>query len=553
MSGPISAPAPPTPLRHGVVVVHGQGSHEPGEFLASVVNPIANVLEEAGGTVDRGFSIVDGKARARLVVTPPASAGTATEEFEFAEGYWANSFLPPSADEVARWILKRGPREMVAMRRDWVGNPANDLWEPGDLAREPGKHPRSPGDDVKSPAVERHLAAKNLVRAVHGQPEPEPTYRAPWLVRWAYRLQLSLVLALLPLLRAFTWVFARFIYLLYLLGGTKGTGLFSYIRKAAEFVAKLNPFLRDTLGDTERFIEGGVWAVAMRAPVEDAIIAFYADPTIADITVIAHSAGCAVTYESLGLGGRVGDAAAAATPRPKRLTLVTLGSAINRDFGFAAESKASRHARRLAGTPLDDRITGVPPDRWGDVVPAETLEEMTRLRSHFYWVDIHARMDFVPAGPLRAGAIQMARVDPCQLKLRRVINDDDLLDDHFAYFTNTDIVVPRLIRAIYGGEYPWQGRTSAETAAITRDRLAHRTLRVLSLDLVRLGLVVAVAVVSVLLAKWGGFQEGVSLVFTAGTDKDLSGAVTLPATFAFVATAFRPVYGFVREWWFGSL
>ncbi len=538
MSGPAATPVPFAPLRHGVVVVHGQGSHEPGEFLATVVNPIANELENAGGTVRRDFAVAGGKARARLVVTPPPSAGTHTEEFEFAEGYWAKSFLPPSSDEVARWILKRGPREITAMVRGWGGDPANDDPEPADLAR--------------SPAVERQQAAEHLVCVVAGRPEPGPAYQAEWTTRWLYRVQLWAVRVLLQfVVYPLTWLFARFIYLLYRLGGTKGKGFFSFFTKAGELLAKLNPFLRDTLGDTQRFIEDGLWSVAMRAPVEDAIIAFYADPAIADITVIAHSAGCAVTYDSLALDRRVAEAAGA-LPSPKRLTLVTLGSAINRNYGFSGDSGTSPYAQRLATTPLDYRITGVPPDRWGDLVPAETLEEMTRLRSCFYWVDLHARMDYVPAGPLRAGAIQVARVDPCQLKLRRVINEDDLLDDHFAYFANTDIVIPRLVRAIYGGEYPWQGRNRTETVAITPDRIAHRTRMVLSLDLVRTGLAAAVVGVFTLMAMSDGVQDGVSRVVSAWQTDDLGNAITLPATLAFLLSAARPIYGAVRDWRFGS-
>ncbi len=537
MSDP--APAPLAPLRHGVVVVHGQGSHEPGEFLASVVNPIANELENAGGTVQRDFAVVDGKARARLVVTPPPSAGTHTEEFEFAEAYWAKSFLPPSSDEVARWILKRGPREITAMVRGWVGDPANDDPEPAGLAR--------------SPAVERKQAAEHLLCVVNRRPEPGPAYQASRAVRWLYRAQLLAVLAVLVVVvYPLTRLFAFLIYLLYRLGGTKGKGFFSFFTKAGEILAKLNPFLRDTLGDTQRFIEDGLWSVAMRAPVEDAIVAFYADPDIADITVIAHSEGCAVTYDSLALDRRVAEAAGK-LPSPKRLTLVTLGSAINRNYGFSGDSGTSPYAQRLATTPLDHRITGVPPDRWGDLVPAETLEEMNRLRSCFYWLDIHARMDYVPAGRVRAGAIQVARVDPCQLKVRRVINEDDLLDDHFAYFSNTDIVVPRLVRAIYGGEYPWQGANRRETVAITPDRLAHRTRMVLWLDLLRSGLVAAVVALFTLLAMSEGTQEGVSLIVSAWQRDDLGNAVTLPVTFAFLVSAARPLYGAFRDWRFGSL
>ena len=217
--------------------------------------------------------------------------------------------------------------------------------------------------------------------------------------------------------------------------------------------------------------------------VEAPLVAFYADPEIADITIIAHSAGCGVSYDVLAEGGVV---AAAAAKSPKRLTLVTCGSAMNRLFWLSKESDTSPFTRRLSREPLDPAITGVGSS------PASSEDAQKALQARFYWLDIYARMDLVPAGPPVAEVVAMAHIDPCQLKRRPVINEDDLLRDHFGYFRNNDLVAPRLIRAIYGGDYPWTGTTRFNSTQVTQDRIRHRTRGVALLQLLRFVLIAGI-------------------------------------------------------------
>lgn len=528
--------APSSPVRHGVVVVHGQGSQVAGDFLASVVNPIADELENAGATVIRHFTLGEPRARATLDVTHPPAGANQRHIFVFDEAYWADALVPPNATQVALWILKRGPRRIAGMVRNWLKDPANDAPEP-----------RPP---VASPALDRFAAMSRLARGLTGVSEPDPVeVPAPAILKLLYRVQLLFVAAVLFLVRVLTVPFAILIYVLYRLGGTRGEGPFKWVTKAAEALASLNPFFRDVLGDTYTFIEDGLWSSAMRARVEAPVAAFYADPAVADITVIAHSEGCAVTYDALAEGNAVG-AAAGLVEGGKRLSLVTLGSAINRNFEFAEDAKRSPYAGRLAHTPLDHRITGTPPAPV-PFQPTGDWAEVQRLRRRFYWVDLYARMDYVPAGGLVEGALRNSRVDPCQLKLRQVINEDALVNDHGAYFRNTDLVVPRLVRAMYGGEYPWPGATRRQSPALTHDRVHHRTGIVLRLDLVRLLVLTIVAAVFAMLFWWGGFQDGVlvgaSWATSAGGDTEVTNKLTVPIVSAFILLAARPLYGALRD------
>jgi hypothetical protein len=92
------------------------------------------------------------------------------------------------------------------------------------------------------------------------------------------------------------------------------------------------------------------------------------------------------------------------------------------------------------------------------------------LGNKFFWLDIYARRDPVPAGDLDDDIIVQAEVDPeWQVKRRKVINTDNIMFDHTSYWANKDTVMPRIARAINSGtEYPWP------EAGITPEKLSHR-------------------------------------------------------------------------------
>lgn len=504
----------PDARKHGVVVVHGQVSQatECGQQLALVANGIADTLENAGGTVQRSFLAAGGRATGSLRVTAPG--GAATEEFDFVEAYWAQSLPPASADVVARWILRRAPREAMTVVRGFWRNIANDRIEAG------------PGGRSGYPA------------------------RA-WL-RATFTIELAVLTVVIAVLAALSIVLSPLVYALYTLGGGGRSKAGGFLTSIFTALHQLDPFLSGVMGDSWRFVEDGMWSVNVRDVVENAVVGFYDDPDITDITIIAHSAGCGVSYDALALGRTTGDAAARNSPA-KRLTLVTAGSAMNRFYALSKASKTSPYTRRLSAEPLDPRITGV--SKSGSF-PATTADDVALLQSRFYWLDIYARMDLVPGGGASDEVVAMAGIDPCQLKCRPVINEDSLVQDHFGYFSNTDLVVPRLIRAIYGGAYPWSGTGRADTPAITGDRVSHRTRAVATLQAIRMtvaGMVLGYAaffVASRPFRDWSAKDAGAVINLDLGRFGEL---ITMALVlFGPIVVAFY-LYDWIRGWWFDTL
>ena len=498
--------------KHGVVVVHGQvdASQSCGEQLALVANGIADTLENAGGRVERLFRVEGERARGSLLVTKPGSAEP-EDEFRFVEAYWVRALPPAPSDVVLRWILRSAPRETMAVIRGFWRNAANDR-----VDDETGKRSDYPA-------------------------------RA-WL-RLTFTAELVILTVVIALMVVLSVVLSPLIYVFYSIAGAGRSKTGGVLAGVSAAFHKVDPFLTVVLGDTWRFVEDGMWSVNIRSIVETEVVAFYEDPEIADISVIAHSAGCGVCYDALAEGRATG-AAAARLPRPKRLTLVTAGSAINRCHTLSKHSKTSPYTRRMSVERLDPRITG------SGRAPAATPEEMAALRSRFYWLDVYARMDLVPGGSISETVAKMAGLDPCQIKRRPVINEDSLVRDHFGYFNNTDLVTPRLIRAIYGGEYPWLGTSRADTPQITGDRVARRTRAVAALQalrMVRYGLVVGYTVFFVVSRQ---FQDWAAKDAGAVLNLDLGGvgeAITMALVLLGPILLCFYVYNGIRGWWFDQL
>lgn len=502
------------PVRHAVIVVHGQGEGQlPGDQLALVANGIADVLENAGGRVERAFQL-NGPAEGTLTVTRPGSTSP-DDVFAFSEAFWARSLPAAPADAVAKWMLRLGPREALQVVRGWWRNAANDHIDDSDGG--------GAGSD----------------------------YPARWWLRLTYYVELVLLTAVVWLVFLVSVILTPLLFALYAMAvprGSRGLGVLSPVLRVLRSV---DPFLRDTLGDAWRFVEDGAWSSNIRAVAGARLVAAYEDPSVSDVTIIAFSEGCAVVYDALAEGGVAGAAAAVA---PRRLTLVTVGSGVNRNFGLSRMSRTSAYARRLSEEALDHRVTGVAPD--GAIRPAATDAEKASLRARFYWVDIFARMDLVPGGAVRDEVLAVARVDPCQVKTRQVINEDDLLRDHFGYFHNADLVIPRLVRAVYGGEYPWNGADRWTAPRITPDRIRRRTRAVAFLQALRFVLAGAVASYFALLLALPALRDAIAADAGAAVGLDLGRlgeAITVLAALVAPLLVAWSLYRFVRGWWFDWL
>lgn len=378
-----------------------------------------------------------GRAVAHLEVTTPAWHGAQPVRYRFVEAFWDRAFPPPSRSVVLRWSLAsayRQVRHSFSLLRD----PAN-RWRGGRWRPDADDEPWTPG---------------------------------AW-VGLLFRIELLLIGVAL----AFAWLLGvpllGLLWLLSVLDGTPGLRLFGLWGRASDALRTLDPFLTRVLGDSERYAEHAHWAAAAREQIEALLLELLAEDAVVDITLVAFSAGCGVAYDALLDGGRAGDAWAAREASgvaPKKLTLITVGSAVNR-YHLASTRAALPFARRFATRPLDSRIVG---RRAPAATPETQRAETERLRARFFWLNVYARLDPVPAGPVLASLLTASALDPEQLKERQVINFDNPLQDHGGYFTNAELVLPQLVRAMTGGDYPWPCRERGDDSVAAQMSPAQR-------------------------------------------------------------------------------
>lgn len=439
---PRAQPQPPQieTRTHGVVVVHGQGAgRQRAGFLSEVANGIADSLDEHGGTVSREFSLDDRPATATIVAKAPD--GT-IHRYEFVEGFWDDAFPPPRPHAVFLWVFR-------------------NAW---------------------SQLAHTFEAVKDVANSRRGaeQPDADPQVSIPWYVNLVYRVQLVALLGLLLVALVLAVPLSLILYVLRVLADTPGVRLFGFWDRLLDWIQTLDPFMTKVMGDSKRYVEHGMWSASARGRVERAAKKLLADD-VDDLAIIAHSAGCGVAYDALLDGSEL---AAALDGTQTKLTLVTLGSAMNR-YHLLSKQAGGGFARRYTG-PLDQRL--------GKRSAEQVASSTPPPRERFYWLDIFARLDPVPAGGVRADLLAASQLDDSQLKRRRVINFDNPVEDHGGYFTNRGLVVPRLIRSISGGEYPWTstagGGDDGGDKWVARTARA-RVMKVAWLQTVRLAAVVA--------------------------------------------------------------
>ena len=330
---------------HGVVVVHGQGDNQiRGAQLAAIVNPVVDLLREAGNAVSFAF---DGDARPpvatidlRRPATDPESDEPDHHVFKLREAFWGDAFPPPSAEEVTRWALSGLGAQIEGVRRGW--------WD-----------------------------------------TPTTAQKVPWYLNWWYRAMLVVLTPVLMALSVLTFLVLRpLAWFIYTLARTPGVGLFGVTERIAQAVASLDPFLSRTLGDAERFVTDGAWAANVRDRVEDEVCALLEDETIEDIVLIGYSAGATVCYDALLEDRRVPRLARelAGRGRVTPIRLMTIGSGLFHMWSFSHMDRSHvAERKRLSVGRLDKFITGV--DGPEPDFP--------------FWTDVFARFDYVAAGPIR--------------------------------------------------------------------------------------------------------------------------------------------------------
>ncbi len=258
--------------------------------------------------------------------------------------------------------------------------------------------------------------------------------------------------------------------------------------KIITWVRKLDPFITSSLGDIQRYVEHEIWSANARARVERIVIDMLKDPQVRDITIVAHSMGTVVAYDAMTEGGSIADEMAKLGSR-KKITFVSVGGAINRVFAMLPEPGRETKGRKRKyndaqiDKPLAKEITGA-----GGGLTAG------KLTDRFYWLDIYARRDPVPAGPVAKSIVDRSGIEAeVQMKEREVVNKDSPFFDHVAYWENQELVMPRIVRAINRGtNYPWPGSEITKEMVSRRIRIAatYSSIGEVILALVTIGLVV---------------------------------------------------------------
>lgn len=425
-----------SPGNHGVIVTHGIGDNmKPGNLLADFTNLLADALVESQGKGDDP----EIRREADLSGDPPSvtlqikSPSEEKATWVCKEAFWGDAFPPPKASTVLWWLLTKNLYNQIKYVLDGIHkDPANDetFIPERDKKIEKKRHPGPPDWTAKTDQKSSYnkFIAKSTLTFILIFPLALITY---------FVLSLIWICQFIPSIGP--------------------------LEKVLKWVHKLDPFLSNSLGDVQKYIEHGVWSANARARLEKIIIAMLNDQfgTVEDITIVAHSMGCVVTYDALVEGGKVAEEVKSleSQGKSKKITFVSVGSGINQVFRLA--KKSNPYAQRQFKRPLAKEITG-----YG----ATPGKESEPFQDRFFWLDIYARRDPVPAGDLDDDIIEQAKVVPeRQVKRRKVINTDSIMFDHTSYWANKDIVMPRIARAINGGtEYPWP------EAGITPRKLSHR-------------------------------------------------------------------------------
>jgi|GEM_PF-4305755 len=106
----------------GILLVHGIGSQVPGETLVKWSDVLLKTIYQATGKKVKPIahhSIRDEDDCAQMVIQ--LETGGAEEKWLVAEGYWADSFLPPSYAELVSWSIRAIPwtLQLHTAKRYW--------------------------------------------------------------------------------------------------------------------------------------------------------------------------------------------------------------------------------------------------------------------------------------------------------------------------------------------------------------------------------------------------------------------------------------------------
>ncbi len=459
-----------SPGTHGVVIVHGIGDQRPGDTLADFSKALCDTLINCVVDTPEGKVLPRVQLRSDVSGSPPSvwlhitsPGGKEKATWVCREAYWNDAFPAPPPTQVLWWGVNQNLRNQIKSLLKMILDPANEALP-----------------------TERELEKEEAKRATRTENISNPvkldmSSKAPVVVKSGFISGVALVL-LVPLVYfvlGLVWLF-HFVPSI------------GPLDRVIGWVRKIDPFLSSSLGDIEKYVDHQIWSANARARVENAVVGMLQDKEVNDITIVAHSMGAVVAYDALTEGGNIAEAVTQIGGANKKITFVTVGGAINRVFDMVSspsvpkprqrEEKEIKYNDLQITKPLAQVITG-----FGDEKNVGALEDK------FYWLDIFARRDPVPCGPVSEHIIAKAGIDPIrQMKERMVVNKDSLVFDHVAYWENRELVMPRILRAINGGtEYPWPeaGITEKKVSRRIKIALKYASLSEIILFLVALGVI----------------------------------------------------------------
>lgn len=422
---------------HGVVIVHGIGDQRPGDTLADFSKALCDML--INSTVDSPNGRIPPEIQLKSDVTgSPASVtmqitspdGKEKATWICREAYWNDAFPAPPPTQVLWWGVNQNLVEQFRSLLKILNDASNEkLPSERETEKEEAKR-RSGIKDAGSIRLAKRA-------------------KAPIVAKSSFISLVALVI-LVPLtygLLGITW----------LLHFVPSIGP---LDKVIKWIRKLDPFISSGLGDIARYVDHEIWSANARARVENIVIGMLQDSKIKDITIVAHSMGALVTYDALTEGSNIAQVISQTDEdKRKKITFVSVGGAVNRVLTLISSP----------GLPEPKHKTGKE-IKFNDLQIPKPLAKIITAEGKFYWLDIFARRDPVPAGPVSEAIIAKAGIDPVkQMKARMVINKDSLIYDHVTYWENKELVMPRIARAINGGtEYPWP------EAGITEEKVSRR-------------------------------------------------------------------------------
>jgi hypothetical protein len=428
---------------HGVIITHGIGDKiKPGDLLADFSNYLADGLLQSPEVDEKGNKIYPEILREAELsggipsVTLHIKSPDRKKEFRWIckEAFWGDAFPPPKASTVIWWLLTKNLFHQLEYAYQGIfKDPAND-------------RTFIPEED-REKEIKKHLQVTQWTAA-----KEEKTSYTKLVTKSSLTMIVLFPVAILAyIVLALVWI-CQFLPAI------------GPLEEVLKWVHKLDPFLSNSLGDAQKYIVHGVWSANARGRLENIVAAMYNDEygSVRDITLIAHSMGCVVAYDAMAEGSTLAEKIEElqSKGKKKKITFISVGSGINQLFQVARKSNLYSQSRFKL--PLASVITGIK-----DI----SKQTSQKPEDEFYWLDIYARRDPVPAGGVDKAVITQARVDPeRQVKRRKIINKDNIALDHSAYWSNTELFTPRVARAINGGtDYPWP------EAGITPEKLARRT------------------------------------------------------------------------------